>query len=318
VVLKPRELDAQLVPRLAAGLRALLDSSSTRARSAYDGLQRRGTALLEGGAALRRLDERYASSGPLGLLREVPQLAVLLVALVFLAGTGAAVALQDPAERTGGTTAVDGGAGGGGLVLGPVVGADIDAHFAASVAVLRDVARRDPGSDRLALVSLREGLPPAGLVQLLERSGVELVRAYLRAPVPGLPEEIAFQTQGDVVADLSKVYALTAERKQDELAELQELAASIEPGTGQEDFKAAYEADAATRAAEAAAYAQGCACLFSLVVSADAETLLELVAEPLVRGVEVAPEGVEVTTLDLRPLVPTQTGTVVDPPPAVA
>lgn len=314
-----RDLDARLVPRLAALLRALLDGAAERRRTAGRALRTRGAALLSGGGALRRLDERYARSGPLGLVREVPQLGVLLVATVFLAGTGAAVALSGPDEAAPGGTAAGPSSGGGQRVLGPVVGADIDAHFATAAALLRDLAEQDPDGSRLALVSLRTGLAPQAATELLREADVELVRAYLRAPVPGVPEEIAFQTTGDVLGDLRTVYASTAERKAMEVGALRETAETIVPSTpAEQEFKAQYEADAATAEAERAAYAADCACVFALVVEADLRVLAGLLDLGVVRGVEVAPAGVAVTAVDLRPLAPSQTGTVLDVPPPPA
>ena len=242
----------------------------------------------------------------------MPQLGVLLVATVFLAGTGAAVSLSGPDEQTTTTaTAGPGLAGGGERVLGPVVGTEIDVHFATAGALLREAAGRAGGERRLALVSLRTGLDPVAAVDLLRDARVDLVRAYLRAPVDGVPEEIAFQTTGDVLGDLRTVYAATAERKAMEVGSLRETAATIDPATpAEQEFKAQYEADAATAEAERAAYAADCPCVFALVVEADLEVLADLLARDVVRGVEAAPAGLAVTALDIRPLAPSQTGTV--------
>ena len=62
-----RELDAELVPRLAATLRSLLD------RGRRWGDAARAVAWPSGGRGLRRLDDRCAGTGPLALLRDVPQ-----------------------------------------------------------------------------------------------------------------------------------------------------------------------------------------------------------------------------------------------------
>src|SRR5687768_17915386 len=79
-------------------LRAFLDGAASRRRLAATTLRRRTDELLtpRQDGALHRLDERYASRGPLKLIRDVPQLGILAVAAVFLAGTGAALALSGP------------------------------------------------------------------------------------------------------------------------------------------------------------------------------------------------------------------------------
>jgi len=116
-----RDLDAELVPRLAAALRSLLDGVRRRVDVG------RAVAAPSGGRALRRLDDRYASTGPLALLRDVPQLGLLLVAAVFLAGAGVALARSSPDRATDRQQA----AGEQALPpeLGPPVGADVDDHF---------------------------------------------------------------------------------------------------------------------------------------------------------------------------------------------
>ena len=307
-----QDLDRRLVPRLAALLRSFLDAVTGRGSSLAARAERRGEALLQGGGALRRLDDRFASTGPLKLLRDVPQLGVLVIAVLFLAGTGTALSLRGPesvqvrqaAEREAQLP----------LSLGPPVGADIDAHFASARERVVELSRRDPEERYVAQVSLNKGLTPDEVGELLEESGLEVARAYLRAPVPGQPEEIVFQTPGDVVAGLRQVFSQTAARKAQEQQDLLGTARTIEPGTPEEEaFRRLYEADARTAGQEAAAYRAGCGCVFALVVEADAAALAELLALPVVRGVEAAPRGAELSALDVRPLSPTEQGVVAPP-----
>ena len=312
--MKLQDLDSRLVPRLAARLRDLLDGAAARRATARASLRRRVDELLtvRDSSVLHRLDERYASSGPLKLVRDVPQLGILAVAAVFLAGTGAALALSGPeaarerqqAEREAALP----------LALGPAVGDEIDEHFAAARERAVDLSRRDPDASYLALISLNKALTPEEVGQLLEESGLQVRRAYLRAPVAGEPEEIVFQTPGDVVAGLERVFSETAARKAKEQQDLLTTAKTIEAGTPEEQaFRDLYEADAKTAGEEAAAYRTGCACVFALVVEAAARELAELPALPVVRGVELAPRGVELSSLDVRPLEPSEQG-VVGPP----
>jgi hypothetical protein len=310
-----RDLDSRLVPRMAAALRDVLDGAEQRRATACELARQRAQALVAAPntGLLGRLDDRYASRGPLKLLRDVPQLGVLLVAAVFLAGTGAALALSGPeqvrerqlAEQEAELPPT----------LGPAVGADIDAHFAAARERAVSLSRSDPDQDHLALVSLNKGLTPEETGVLLQESGLEVRRAYLRAPVPGDPEEIEFQTPSDIVTGLEQVFSEIAARKAKEQQDLLGTARTITSGTPAEvEFRELYESDARLAGQEAAAFRTPCACVFALVVEARAAELAELPALPVVRGVEVAPRGAELSRLEVDPLPPTAKGVV--PPPS--
>ena len=294
-----RDLDAWLVPRAAAGLRALLDGVAERREAATERLA---------GSRLGRLDDRFAARGPLRLLREVPQLGLPLAALLFLTGAGVALSQRDDGTTGAQRTVAEGArAPELGLVLGPPVGADAEAHLAQGAGRLSEL---DPRARHLALVSLRSAVTPAQTGALLDRAGLVLERAYLRADVPGRPEEVLFQTPGDVVSGLQQVFSATATRKADEQRDLLATAATTD-GTDQElELKALYEQDASTAGAEAAAYRSGCACVFALVVNADVASLRGLLDLPEVRGVEAAPRGAAVAALSVRPLRPSETGTI--------
>ena len=295
-----RELDARLVPRAAAGLRALLDGVA----------ERRGAATGRLAASrLGRLDDRFAARGPLRLLREVPQLGLPLAALLFLTGAGVALSQRDDGTTGAQRTVAEGArAPELGLVLGPPVGADAEAHLAQGAGRLSEL---DPRARHLALVSLRSAVTPAQTGALLDRAGLVLERAYLRADVPGRPEEVLFQTPGDVVSGLQQVFSATATRKADEQRDLLATAATLDGGTDQQlELKAMYEQDASTAGAEAAAYRAGCACVFALIVNGDVQSLLALLDLPEARGVEAAPRGAGVAALSVRPLRPAETGTI--------
>lgn len=297
-----RALDDRLVPRAAAGLRKVLDGAA----------ERRASLGSQTAGPLRRLDDRFASRGPLRLLRDVPQLGLLLAALLFLGGAGVALSQREgPTTGAQQTVAGAGSAAQPGLVLGPPVGADAEAHLEQAAERLAGLAEQDPDARHLALVSLRSALTPAQTGALLERAGVDLERAYLRADVPGRPEQVLFQTPGDVVSGLQQVFAATATRKADEQRDLLTTAATIEGGTElEQEFLALYEQDASTAGAEAAAYRAGCSCVFALVVAGETAELQALLELPEVRGVEPASRGAAVASLSVRPLRPDETGTV--------
>jgi hypothetical protein len=302
-----RDLDARLVPRLAGLLRALLDGISGWRQAVAD--RARAVAAASRAGRLRRLDDRYASRGPLTLLREVPQLGLLLIAVVFLAGAGAVVALSGPdsastRQQAQQETALP-------LDLGPAVGTEIDPHFAAARERLMALSRRGPEARHLALVSLNTGLTPEETVELLGDSSLVVRRAYLRAPVTGDPEVIVFQTQEELMTGLRQVFAEIAVRKAKEQQDLLGTAETIEGGTPEEEeFRSLYVADARLAGEEAAAYRASCACVFALVVEGEVRELAELPALPVVRGVELAPRTADLTALDIRPLAPSEQGVV--------
>lgn len=326
MVLRLRELDERVVPRAAASLRGVLDDATVR-RARVRAQARRRWALLtapgaEGEASgLRRLDDRMTRQGPLALLREVPQLGVLLVAVVFLAGAALAVSRStapDPSRAPG-----QGQAGGPGsevdlgIVLGPPVGAEVEGWFAVAQARALEASSAAPDQRFLALVSLTGELTPSDAARLVGESGLDTRRAYLRAPVTGeLPEVLPVEVPGDLASTLEQVYDTTARRKTQDQSDFRSLADSIEPASDEEaTFKAFYEQAAEVAGEEAVAYQAGCACVFALVVEAPASALARLTALPGVRGVELAQRGASLVSLRIDPLPPSITG--VRPPPAV-
>ena len=302
------DLDAKVVPRLAAGLRALIDGVSARAARAGRPSRPRS------GGPLRRLDDRFAGSGPLALLRDVPQLGVLLVSAVFLTGAGVALARSSPESV----------AGRGGvedvqslpLALGPPAGADVDDHLAGALERLVALSAASPDDDLVALVSLRDQVTPEQAVALVVSAGLQVRRAYVRAPVGGTAEVVSVEVVGDVEERLSALFAETAWHRAEQQRTLIELAASIPDvaGAADEVFRQQYVADARTRGEGAEAYRTACACVLALVVEGPARELAGLSSMPSVRGVEVAPRGADLAALDVQALPPEVTGTRPAPP----
>lgn len=267
-----------------------------------------------GPGRLARLDDRFASSGPLGLVREVPPLGLLVVAAVFAAGSGAALSMRDPVS--GAARAQEQEQDGGlPLSLGPEVGSTVEDHLAAARALALTAAARDPRAEHLALVSLTDERSPGEAQQLVKEGSVSTRRVYLRAPVSGKGAELVpVDTSKSLVAELPRVFADTARRKTAEQREFVALAASIEStGPEEADFKAFYEAVARTAGEEAAGYQGPCACVLALVVEGTAAQLVELATRPGVRGVELAAEGAELDELLIDPVPPEVTGTVQAP-----
>lgn len=298
-----RELDAALVPRLAAGLRRLLDSAGRGSAGA------RSIGLWAGRP--RDPQARSSGTGPLALLRDVPPLGLLLVAGVLLAGAGIALVRNDPGNEQAGGQALP-------LDLGPPVGVKVDEYLAAAGERAVALSQDSPERVLLALVSLSEEVTPAQAAELVAGSRVVVRRAYVRAPVGPGAEVLAVETPGEVAADLTALYAATAARRAVEQRELELLAASI---TAVDDpaqrSRQRYAADARTRGLEAAAYRAGCSCVLALVVEGAARELAGLTALPAVRGLEVARRGAALTALRIEVLPPELTGVRPEPTTAV-
>ncbi len=303
--MKLDDLDDDFVPRLAARLRALLDGLTSR-RQALSGRVRE-----VGDGPLRRLDDRYASSGPLALLRDVPQLGLLVIAAVFVSGAGVALARsgdQQRAERV--QQQIDEVSP---TSLGAPVGTDISTYIAQSKTQLVSLARTKPDTEYTALVSFRTYLTPERARITL--GDLEVPQVVVRAKLPAMsaPAEVVPIPVTNLVMDVRTFTKALAVRKQAEAKEFSGLAVSIAGTSPQEQqFKVFYQAAAKAALWEARAYAGACACVIGALVRGKARDLAELPAVATVRAVEVggrtAADGIE-----LSPLLPEQTGVVAKP-----
>lgn len=274
-----RALDDRVVPLAAARLRALVDTFTARP------------------GRLRRLDDRYAGRGPLAVVRSAPALGVAVVLAVLLAGVGVVLAR-------------DGSAGGQGApvrrVLGPDPGTRVADYVARARAQAAAYSQDRPQAQHEALVSLSRYATPAQARGLLE--GLAVQRAYLRVPSSRAGgSELLAAPVVDLLPDLTALCARTAERKRQDATEHAAQARSVTGTSDQERQQRAYEAAVSTTArAEATAYGSGCACVFSAVVRGPAGLLAALPALRGVRVVDLAPGGVPLDQLEVRPLSPEQ------------
>lgn len=302
----PRELDRDLLPRAARALRSLLDGAAEGRAWAARATR---TAVSAGAAGLTRLDQRWAGSGPLGLLRDVPQLALLLVAVVFVSGAAAAVWLaEDPPPPPSAGTASSFGQQ---HALGVQPGSDVDAHLAQARVVLDGLAERRPDARYLALVHLERYLTVDELEALL--GGVDAERAYLRASGAG-PRAATVEVPlagADVPVVLRAVCATTATKRAQDAEELSSFASTIEPVTPEDELsRVETEADAVLAAQDAGAFSGDCRTVYAVVVEATASELHALADRDGVRGVELAPAGSTLVDVAVTPLPPETTGTV--------
>jgi len=291
--------------RLAARLRAFLDGATERRRA----LRATATAALEPrpDSALRRLDARYAGSGPLALLRDVPQLGLLLIAAVFVAGAGVALDRSGGPRRT--TQTPEQIAAVTPTVLGPAPGTKVATYLAAVQKRAAAVSQAAPDGMYTALVSFDSYLTPIEARALLGDLQVKRVLAHVQAVNA---EVLPIPVTSTLVADVDPALTAIGQRKVRDQKEFAALAATIAGTTREEkQFKAFYVQAAATAGKEAKIYKAGCRCLFAALVRGKARDLASLPALDRVRAVDIG--GGSDDTLQVQPLLPEQTVTVTRP-----
>lgn len=307
--MKPADLDRQWVPRLAVRLRALVDAAGARRAAARTATRSAADALLHPGpdSALRRLDSRFAGRGPLALLRDLPQLGLLLAGAVFVAGAGVALARSGgphdgkptPAQLAAVTP----------TVLGPAPGTRVSTYLDAVRKRAVAVSQAAPDGTYTALVSFDRYLTPAQARALL--GDLTVTRVLAHVPVPNA-EVLPIPVTSSLVADVDPALAALAQRKVRDRKEFATLAASIKGQSREEkQFKVFYAAAAVTAGREAKVYRAGCACLFAALVRGKARDLASLPALSGVRAVDIG--GGSDDTLQVQPLLPEQTVTVTRP-----
>jgi hypothetical protein len=307
--MKLDDLDQRLVPRVAGALRRFVDATGARRERASSTVRKGLSAVLDPAPTgpLRRLDDRYANHGPLALLRDVPQLGVLLVAAVFLSGAGVALARsgadnrEDTARQRAEATIP--------TMLGPAPGSSVAAYVAATRKRAVLVSQAAPDGMYTGLVSFSRYLTPEQTRLLLGELQVEKVLAHVQLPTA---EVLPIPVTTTLVADVQTTFRAIAQRKVRDRQEFTNLARSI-TGTAPDEkqFKAFYLDAAKTAGQEAAAYGKTCPCLFAALIRAKARDLAALPSLSGVRAVDIG--GGNVDTLQIQPLLPEQKVTVTRP-----
>ena len=302
-----RDTDERLVPDLAARLRAFLDAAAERRQQARAKVSDVTGSLLEPDprSPLRRLDDRYATSGPLALLRDVPQLGLLLIAAVFFTGAGVALARSGGEQRAvDAQQQIDATAP---EALGPEVGTSVDAYIASSRQRAVKVSQASPDEEYTALVSFSKYLTPQQA--RLTLGELEVTKVVLHAQLP--TADVLPVAVDDMVRDVRKLYGDIVRRKKQDASEFTKLAASIQPQSEEEkQFKAFYLAAAKQATTEAMAYNRDCPCVIGALVRGKARELAALPAISGIRVVEIGSRTRDDDTLLIRPLSPEQTGVV--------
>jgi hypothetical protein len=307
-----RGLDGRILPAAATRVAALAEALAVRRERAVH--WRRNLDL----ATLKQLDARYAGSGPLAFLRDVPQIGFVLIGLVFLAGTGTAVTREAAKNRLSqqqSVTAVPGPANtvtapAGSGTLGPAVGEKVPAYLATAAKGLAQAAKSAARGDRVGLVSFSAYQTPTRVRSML--AGYHVLRIYLRAQEGGREAaQLPIEVRGDLGTTLTRAYAQVARGRLDAQRAYQGYVDSLTVTTKEDQaFKDLYATFARSTRLEARAYQRGCACVFAALVSASPPMLEQLRSRPGVRGIEVAGKGMSLPDLQVRPLLPEVRGVV--------
>ncbi|BCY06638.1 hypothetical protein L3i22_017260 [Actinoplanes sp. L3-i22] len=169
--------------------------------------------------------------------------------------------------------------------------------------------------DTWALVSLRDYTAPGQLAALLADAAVAQV--YARVPLPDARTQVSLIPVYTMPADVTTGMLDAALVRDQEQADYSRLERSL-PGEGQREqrLRQTYATAARTAAREAAAYREGCSCVFAAVIRAAPATLDGIASRPGVRAVDPAPEVRSLDRTEFRPPLPEESGTVSAEPSA--
>ena len=305
-----RDLDQVWVPRMARRVGRLADRAARRRERAQE------LAQSLDADALRRLDERMTRRGVLGVVREVPQLGIAVIALLLFVSCVVAGKMeadqqrQQNASSSGPVTPSEEVQPAAGTALGPDVGGTTGEYEADAATSLTNALKDAPDARHVALISLDRYLTPAQTVSLF--SGYDVKRVFLRSRAAGkeaaqLPVEI----KAELGPELAKAYQTTAKSRRDAQKAYQGYVDTIDVTTREEQlFKDQYIAFARSTGIEARDYASQCACVFAVVVEDGADALQVLTTRPGVRAVELADKGQTLGALQVRPLLPETRGVI--------
>ena len=311
-----KTLDQRFIAAAAPRVRQAVDRA-TRTRDAASQLVR-DIDLRD----LNGLDAKYATRGPLGFFREVPQLMAVLVGLVFIVGTLAVAYDKEPRQEADQTVSTDGGTTGttgpaGALALGPEFGTQTTAYLRHAATSLDAAATGSPDDTRFAMVSLSAYYRPQLAASIL--SGYVVKRAWVHVASAGkLAPPMIVAIDGDLAAGLKGFYSRQVGSQSMAASAYQQLANDISPTDPQKADNQQY-ADLARK--QAAAFKADCACAYAFVVEATPTQLLSLRSRPGIRSIEVGPAGAKLGDLVLTTLYPEVKGVVANqaenaPPPS--
>ncbi|MBB4739835.1 hypothetical protein BJY16_003294 [Actinoplanes octamycinicus] len=199
--------------------------------------------------------------------------------------------------------------------VGVVEGQSVGGYLASSrreLAMLTDPSGPAVG-ETWALVSLDAYTASGRLPAML--AGVAVAQVYTRVPLPDARTQVSlipiYSMPGDVTAGMLDA-ALVRDREQADYLRLERSLTG--DGRRAERLRLTYGNAARTAAREAAAYREGCACVFAAVVRGAPVTLDDIASRPGVRAVDPAPEVRSLDRTEFRPPLPEERGTVTAEP----
>lgn len=314
-----RKLDDRFVPGLARRTRAAASYLRDRRARALAALPRRARTTSSAGGrrgpaglviGLRRVDDRWARRGPLALLRELPQVGGLLLAILVLVNGGVVLQRAEPRSAIRAEDPAGGPVGPGDLeepvtaLIGPDIGDNVPDYIDRATLRLKDRVVDDAKERSFAVVSFERYLTPTELVTALADVGA--FRVYFRVPAPGLQTEVEETGVKRLVPDVLAAYARVATQRRADVAPLLEMARTTEDP----EFKSFYEATAKAYQKEIEALSGPCACVFGAVTVAGNDDLGVLSSRPGVRLVDIGPRGATFDGLTYRALLPEERVTV--------
>ncbi len=286
---------------------------------------------------LRRLDDAGARGrlgGPLALLRDLPQLGLLVVALIVVAG-GARVATRHraasrqaaatqrdtlvPPTTTAVPTAPAPAPATVAPVLGPDAGTDVASYLAARGAAAQALGRTLPGEQLLAVVSFTTLQRPSGVGAVVGGLAVDAALVHVPVSVRGAPRPTASGVVRGVPGldeeALRRVLARQATALEVDAADDQRQGETTQPVNA--DIQAQVQDffdEAAGAREQAAALRDDGACVYAVLVGGSAAELAAVALRPGVRLVDPA-TGPGLAPADAQPrgLLPTDTATVSAP-----
>jgi hypothetical protein len=195
--------------------------------------------------------------------------------------------------------------------IGPTPGTSVATYLTNAAFDLRRFGESAHGRAGYAVIDLRRYLRPAQAETVF--AGVEVVRAYVRAPAKGLPTQVHAVPLQSTFAPLAAGMQASGRLAAATAHTFGELVSQLKPHTPQDRLlRARYALQQRASAYEAGQLAAPatCACVFSVVVHATSSTLLRLASAPEVRAVDPASVDVSLNTLTVFPLEPEITGVV--------
>ncbi|MDX6286786.1 MAG: hypothetical protein QOG53_2271 [Frankiales bacterium] len=307
-----RSIDRAIVPRLA-----------TLVERIQRGMRDLGPTVDRGRggprATSQRLDGRYARRGALALVRDVPQVGLAALTLLLV------VAAVTVAARSGSPTNNDSGgldlptvSGVSALTVGPIAGGVAD-YLAGARADLLARAQQAPHDPTFAIADFDRPLTPedaaravpgvevkqiflriraASATQYFPSTNVDFVSGVLKSPlqVSGLPDGARTVYEGVAAALLQQA------------KDSEQFVASINllptPTADDLEQKAAQSTDARRFRAWSGALRTHCACIYAVVIRAEAQTLANIANSGKVRVVDAALTGIPYDRLKWVPLSP--------------